>query len=258
MLVPAAVFMGSYYLARGADQGLADFLGLHTLRHGTNPISWVGIHVLGAMPKAGGSRFGGDANRGFDNQNIGRFYFQGEYKIDYNSPTVSLSLSNSLTGGFFERFVPKTYALSSCQNFYVSKDTRQYLTHYSYDNRKSEKIKKFLIKLPGTIVGAMIPNVKFRMSERKVTQLYPDYTVLFAYSTDQWQHPLQIGLIGTIWASCSYRTPIHMWNNPKKVVAGAAMMALTGLAAFYCGTAYAPILATHKVVLLAGAALAVV
>lgn len=47
VFVACAAGAGSYLLAGFADQALADTLGLRTLRHGTDPLTWFRIHLLG-------------------------------------------------------------------------------------------------------------------------------------------------------------------------------------------------------------------
>jgi len=47
---------GAYLVGRVADQGLANFFGEATCRHGTNPLSWLLIHITGALPQMGGTQ----------------------------------------------------------------------------------------------------------------------------------------------------------------------------------------------------------
>jgi hypothetical protein len=51
VFVACAAGAGSYLLARFTDQALADTLGLRTLRHGTDPVTWVKIHLMGGSPQ---------------------------------------------------------------------------------------------------------------------------------------------------------------------------------------------------------------
>ncbi len=37
-----------YCFVRCMDQGFADAMGLHTLRHGTDPVAWFKVHFAGA------------------------------------------------------------------------------------------------------------------------------------------------------------------------------------------------------------------
>ncbi len=48
---------GAYTISRLGEQGLADFCGLKTLRHGTDPLSWVVMHIMGATPAQDVSQF---------------------------------------------------------------------------------------------------------------------------------------------------------------------------------------------------------
>src|SRR5262245_44915520 len=101
-------FNGAYIVGRIADQGLANVTGIETLRHGTNPISWVGIHILGALPKQmGGSKIGGDYGTGCNEQNVGRFYMEHDsFNLPNRFDTENLFKKKLLTHG-----VPKRYSV---------------------------------------------------------------------------------------------------------------------------------------------------
>ena len=43
--------VGAYTVSRLGEQGLADFCGLKTLRYGTDPLSWVRVHLMGVTPE---------------------------------------------------------------------------------------------------------------------------------------------------------------------------------------------------------------
>jgi hypothetical protein len=45
---------GAYIVGRFADQGLANFFGEATCRHGTHLLAWLSIHITGALPQMGG------------------------------------------------------------------------------------------------------------------------------------------------------------------------------------------------------------
>lgn len=87
-------FVASYCVARVADQGLAHTLGLTTLRHGTNPLSWLSIHILGFLPQMGASSIGGDAGVSYVHQNLNRVYLakdaEDTYYYNSNSPFIFL------------------------------------------------------------------------------------------------------------------------------------------------------------------------
>lgn len=248
MFIPAIAFTGSYYIARCADQGLADFLGLQTLRHGTNPISWIAIHIMGALPKMGGSAIGGD--KGYcDSQNKNYFYTQGDIEPDkYCRDYLQIRAWNILS----QRGIPKTYAVASTFNLLTGGRYKSFITQ-----RKFRVILR-VCAAPILAAGLVLPTIKFRMSDRKICNMERDPTMEGAYRTHAWQHPLRIGLIGTIWASCTYKTPARMYQNPDRVLKGVALMAISGAAAACCATTFAPLIVTHQFVLLAGIGLAVI
>src|ERR1700730_17661618 len=143
MFLPVLAFLGSHSLARVADQGLANSLGLVTLRHGTNPLSWIGIHILGAQPKMGNSRIGGDYGCNCDYQNINRFYFAQDtdyYEYNFNRPKFKVPLNKLMM-----RYIPRVYSYSSTVNLFKSIGM-----HYR------------IVNLALGILGASLPTIKFR------------------------------------------------------------------------------------------------
>lgn len=75
-------FAGSYCVARSMEQGIADTLGLVTLRHGTDLITWFKIHAFGARPEYDQSQF-----CNFQNKPIVQFTVattSDQYGVDWN------------------------------------------------------------------------------------------------------------------------------------------------------------------------------
>ncbi len=53
--LPVIVGTTSFLTARLVQQGIVNTLSLRTLRHGTNPLAWVSIHLRGLDPAYGGT-----------------------------------------------------------------------------------------------------------------------------------------------------------------------------------------------------------
>ena len=250
MLATTVAFTASYYIARFADQGLADFAGLHTYRHGTNIISWIGIHILGGKPEYAGRPWGSDEMTPEDmGHEADSFYLQGD--IPSNS---WISFQSALD----ERRVPKLCAFRSTIHGLLGRRIAKKMDDHATKHRAFGAIFIGLLQLPILAVSQMVPNIKFRMTDKQKKSLVENIYQPQSVYTDEKQSPLRIGLIGTLWASCSRNLPRQMWKNPDKVVKGVAMLALTGLAAYAGVTYYAPLIATHRVAIIAGSLLAVV
>src|SRR5437016_6333951 len=81
-MIGCATFVTSSLLGRIAEQGVANTLGLATLKHGTNAVSWLSIHLFGTLPYFGNTCVGGDYGKGYDRLNIGRTYFSYAHHTD--------------------------------------------------------------------------------------------------------------------------------------------------------------------------------
>lgn len=229
-------FVGSYLIARVADQGLANTMGLATLRHGTNPISWIGIHILGAQPSMGGSKFGGEQVSCLLHQNINRFYFALDSDFYQTKPST---ISEWLKQKKEMRRLPEDYAVRSTENLIFA------LT--GFDN--------IPIRVLSLRIGLLLPTIKFRYSNEEALTFKKDLSYLhnLACSTDQRQSPLNIGIVGTVWKSLSLKTPSRMLSNPFRVIIGIAELAFCAIAAYFAIQTMPLFLASHKVALVAGA-----
>jgi len=233
-----AAYTGAYYVARVVDQGLANTVGLETLRHGTNPLSWLSIHLFGAMPSFGGSSIGGDYGMGLDRQNRGRFYFARD-SDNYGSIRLAFKFKE-----LEKRAIPKGYSYSSskqlCMRVGLDAEIAMIISGYA---------------------AALLPTIKFRFSNEKIESFHPDNSSNFvrkACSTTEWQSPLNIGIVGTIWNSLTYKTFVHMWNNPSRVITGIAQLALCGLTTYAAVSAMPVFITAHTTAMVAGAILAVI
>jgi hypothetical protein len=216
-----SVFNGTYYLARFADQGLSNALGLATLRHGTNPYSWLSIHIVGAMPSFGALCFGGDGGRWYVQQNTNNFFVAHRY----TGRVVSRGYSMLSTGYLFSYIIPH------CIIPYVG---------YFF----------------GLCAGMFLPTIKFRFSDAEIRKSFQnDPTMLnHAIYTGNRIYPWRIGVIGTFFAVFSTNTFGNMCSDPLRVITGVAQLALVGFVAFYV----CPYMKSFKVAAIAGVILAII
>ncbi len=191
-----SVFNGAYYLARFADQGLSNALGLATLRHGTNPYSWLSIHIKGADPSYGAVDFGGDFGMGFDAANRNSFF-----------------VAHTFSG----RSISKTYAFRSSQLLFKKIFSESWAS------------------VGANICWFVLPNIKFRFSDYEVGKWFqddPSMTGVAKFTRDR-IYPWRIGVIGTVWASLTPYTIVNMCTSPIRVITGVAQLAFVGIIAFY-------------------------
>jgi hypothetical protein len=147
-MVPVIAFTGAHLMGRLADQGLANTLGLATLRHGTHPLSWISIHLFGALPQMGGNRTGGDFGAGCDYQNGGQFYFA---KGSHAEHVSTLYRRGAV------RILPKTYSIKATKNLL-----------------KNVGCPQFIAAISGFVIGTLLPTIKFRFPQNEVENMRRD------------------------------------------------------------------------------------
>lgn len=199
-------FIRSYFFGRLVDQGLANTFAVSTLRHGTNPLSWLLIHLHGAQPSWGGSSLGGDFGRRFDYQNKNNFFLW----TDRDS--------------FYAIAQSKLFSVTSCYNL---------LNRVCW------------VASPLSVLGICIPSIKFRLSPSELEKMNPDRSYReqsyacggsVACFTNQPISPSNIGIFGTIRNGISHETPQRMSTNIYQVATGIAQLALAGCLAFSCAS----------------------
>ncbi len=237
--------------------------GLETLRHGTNPFSWLSIHLIGAVPKFGGSWFGGDYGCGYDSQNVKHFYMLKSTKDDYYwnkqqprltnyiiKPSNSYSLQgvkDYIDNRFIMRIWPKVYGcgstyniitkLSPCPDTTISKYTFGFLSSFNI----------------------LLPSIKFHLSPDVVNKMENDPSMhQLACSTTYWTSPLNMGLLGVFWNSLTYKTVKRMYDNPTRVLTGVALVAISAATAYYAMLTMPAFIVAHQTAILAGTILAIV
>ncbi len=214
LLIKVMVLWASY---RFVDAGLARFLGLETLTHGTGPLGFIGIQLFGADPKYGGGSTGSSIAIGGD-------YFVKNSKNLFH--VFKDSELESYTEYMQSTLAVKMHAVGSgMANF-----------GYSQNKINTANLARGII---GGVLGFLTPTLKFRFRPEEVLQhkldlgwdkTYrfkndPDYGVL-AYTTSKKISPLRLGISGCLTQGIDQNTYKRMRNNPQKVLSGACMIAL--------------------------------
>lgn len=276
-----AIGIASYHIGNLAVQGLSNTLGLVTLRHGTNPLSWLSIQIFGGRTQFGGSSIGGEySGSKYASQNTNRFYMapDSDYwgsdkefraidpekafverdgkKIDLleERPTVEKLLGSAplglawLRNKGYMRLLPKDYAMKSNVNI-----AQKIIGEAGHSIFKALAIALFAVPS-----GMLIPTIKFRMPEESLKNFDPDasYPPGMACSSTENVGPWHIGLRGIIWNSLTPKTFSRMLDHPTRVICGIAEIAFCSLTAFYLYSRFPAFVTSHKIAILAGGLLA--
>lgn len=235
---------GSHIVARIAEQGLADFCGLVTLRHGTNPISWLFIHTIGFLPSCGGAWYGGDVNCGFDALNKGRVYF----------------LKDTYRWSSFSEYALKTTTFYLLPISYSHQSTLNLLCNHSFlPFVPSYPIKYIIQTILTSPVLVFLPTIKVRKSLEEVNLYKEDFSDgVDCCSTNEWINPLHIGIKGTLWNGLSYKIVSRVVNDPARCLKGVSYLAISFFAAQHALTTIPAFILAHRTSIIAGVILAVI
>jgi hypothetical protein len=188
------------------DDGLANTFGLETLRHGTNPVNYLGIIAAGGQPAQGGT-LTGSTNGFHDDQITGKT--KGYFYIFKDS-----ELQNWLA----KRLLPYMHSFLSGYNFTAN---ILYLNDYESDSMVVTTFRVFFGTIGGMFSLVVTPVLKFRFSNIDHTRLTddPSYGGM-AYRTKQAVENWRIGLIGTLISGASYGWYERIQANPGKILTG--------------------------------------
>lgn len=218
--------VGAYLVGRVADQGLANFFGEATCRHGTHPLAWLSIHITGALPQMGGNSTGG-SDQHIANYNQGLFFCaRGARGL----------IDSTLQRGFYSRFIPRQFCFQSTHNLL-------------------NKFIPSLLSIPlALFIAVILPPIRIRMAQEDLEKM-PNAPRMphVAVCTDKWISPVNFGTPGTIWNALHYRTPLRMLREPIRVITGVAQLAIAGAAAYFVFTKMPDYITSHRTSLVAGA-----
>lgn len=224
--------MCGYAVGQYADLTIANLIGLPTLRHGTNPCSWISIRNKGFDPKCGGASFGGDYyTNSFDRRN--RTYFTYENSKGYSSNYSSL-----------EKIIlkiPSIFLTAIFPQLYISLSTFNYMYSMS-DQIFKREASVLLMPLMGVVsLCAMFcfPTLKAHPSQKEVDEMKNDEIIpSIAVYTEKSLPSCNLGIRGIYHNGFTSEVPKRMVGNADRVAMGIfqifAMLILVKRMPFSC------------------------
>lgn len=216
-MLPVTSFITGATVYRLFDDGLANFLGLETLRHGTNPVNYISIRIFGGDPTCGGNSSGSThcaaAYTGMNDPNLANHFYLFKdtemYKVrGFESPIKNIIYPTA------KRVLPVIHSA---------------LSSYSFVTRNFSSNDDMIVKIVGTIIGVFVglvagaftPTLHFRFNEIDHSRLKNDreYSGI-AYKTSQKVEAWRIGLIGTLTTGLNFEWFERMRANPYKILTG--------------------------------------
>jgi hypothetical protein len=206
------------------DRGLASFLVMETLTHGTGPLGYIGINMNGADPNYGGGKTGSSVGGGsefhiLNSQKQVHVFKDTEFSLkDTEFPLDGCKVSPTICNGLLSGGLPRLHAvLSGMANF-----------GYSAVNRTGDAKDAFL----GGIAGLLTPTLKFRFTPDEVINCGdacifendPDYSGL-AYRTTQALPANRLGMTGSLTYGVNSGMFNRMHTNPQKMLMGVTLLA---------------------------------
>lgn len=231
--------------SRFIDDGIANILGLESLRHGTNFSNNVNIYLSGGDPNQGGQETGSTSKCGVESfkENVkGYFYL---FKDSEFIPSMKVSspetigviahIAGTIIMQFLplaRRFLPKMHAAISGYNL-----TARVV---SKENSTLKPLRMFIGIIGGTL-SAMIPTLKFKYTAIDSTKFEndPDYPGL-AYRTKEKVECWRAGLFGSLCVGINSDWYLRAKANPMKICTGAVqLITATALLSLYRGALFA-------------------
>lgn len=208
--ITAPLVLG-YCIGKTTEQMVANFIGLATLRHGTNPISYFSIRKHGFKTEFGGSKTGGDYGLGNESHRVGKIYFT----HDNSKKLFNMPFANGAAW-----FLPRVY---------IGRSTYNYISHHSFNNEPPGMIKP-VISLISILAFYIFPTIKVHLSPKDVASMKKDYVIPeIAVCTDKSITPINFGITGVCYHGFSSKTPKRMLENKIHVITGVFQIALISI-----------------------------
>lgn len=213
-------FLAGYIASDLFDDGLANLLALETLRHGTNPISYIAIRLLGGDPIYGGKSFGATGDyfdlvkfppavaKSFDPS--GYFYLvkDSHYTVDKNCLYFPPSLVKRLIPLFFIGFSGYNLTFKMTERFLWDKS--------------KWKISKKIIAISVALFSVMItPTIKMRFCTITSSRFNDDPAAeSWAFRTPRKVEAWRIGILGSLCTGINGEWWLRVRKKPYKVLTG--------------------------------------
>lgn len=225
MLIP---FAGSYFTGRLFDQGFANLMGLETLRHGTDPLAWVGIHLFGTLPQLNKEVVD-------DRLQSHQYHLWWDGKNKDSNGFAFLTIFATA-----HRVMPRTDSWTK-----------------TYKGLKSKGCPKILAALMANLIAIFVPPIRIRASAEHAQDL-----LIFESSTkcatNGWVSPLHFGTVGTVWNSLTPKMPWRIFKEPKRLLTGIFQLAVAGSLVHTIYRSNPAYFTAHKTVLITGTILGMI
>jgi len=178
-----ALIVATYVVTRLAVRGLSAVMGLDCMRHGTLLSSYIGIRLLGGLPRMGGY-FGGATHADKFNDDVkGKFYMTNDSRqMPAHARSYPLKIFIGLYQAGYSRYLPKYFQFLACRG-----RTNNLLTF----------IPRYLWAIVNVILVPSISIHRTPAQNEKYLQRDPKAPNDAKY-TECWVDPTNMGLLGVI------------------------------------------------------------
>lgn len=200
------------------DDGIANILGLESLRHGTNPTNNIRIRIFGGSPAHGGKSTGSTKGWCVDNtQNYFYVFKDSEFGLIGHTPNL------------FDKIfllIPRARLHPYLHSF---------LSGYNLIGRVTPNIPVIgsIIKIAGGILSlALSPTLRFRFSTIDRIRFEEDYQYSgLAYKTPQKIEAWRLGILGSLITGVNPGWFSRVREKPLKVLTGVAQLSCLAILA---------------------------
>lgn len=237
-IAQAAGFVAAGIVGRTIEQGIANTLGLGTLRHGTNIANWIGIRIFGTCPEYSDN---GSAQTWQDGR---QFFFHYANPVDTEAPSTYSTIK--INPDKYTRFESRDLEFRSNLKLLNSKCVPSVLA-CPIAVALTIILPPVKVHLPDDLVKPR-PEVLFDR-DADFTRYRDRY---YCYTTTKWISPLNMGVFGSLWNCFTPKTPIRMYDNMPRVLTGVIQLSLS-VAVVKAAMKYAPMFVeANKASLIAG------
>lgn len=195
------------------DDGLGNVLALETLRHGTNPINYMGIYLFGGDPSHGGKKTGATYKKLKDNT-ISYFYLvkDSDYIVNEYNSLIPPSIA--------KRALPLIFSTLSGYNLATI-----YLDRPCFESGILKKIRIVIGGFGGILSTLITPTIKFRFSYIDHDRFQDDPVAeLWAFRTAKKIEAWRIGFSGSLFTGINKEWWQRVKSHPYKVLVGTAQI----------------------------------
>lgn len=215
-------------LYRLGDNGLANVLGLETLRHGTNLINFLSIRLFGGDPAHGGKKTG-STNGHNDDKDIKNYFFlfkDSEWK-------AHITKDDSLFEKIIIVLIGQPTIMARWHTFLSGYNWSYQIFSGSPKTNRENYARILFSGLAGAATWLVTPTLRFRFNQIDQDKLAHDpHYHGAAYRTSQKVEAWRIGTLGTLITGMNTEWFRRAKNKPTKIATGIVQLAAAA-AIFY-------------------------